>query len=210
MFKKISAFAAAAAIAAMMAVPAFATTYEDCVQAAKEAGVPDYNVQQLSNFLEPNADQFTSDEYDDMIATLNKVRDEYVFPAAQKLFGLTDISQLADLTEEQKEKIRNYWSAEERQAIYDTLVKLGEKYGVTISLTYNDEYGLADGAAATIKRDSSTNKDGGGVTTPLDPPVAATGAATEDTTSNAAPLAAAVTLAVAGLGVVVISKKNKA
>ena len=64
MFKKISAFVAAAALAATMTVTAFATNNEDAVKAAKEAGVQANNVQELDNFLQVHKDCFTSEQYD--------------------------------------------------------------------------------------------------------------------------------------------------
>ena len=85
MLKTISAIAAATVAASALAVSASATTYKDAVQAAKDAGVQATNVQELSNFLEPNADYFSSDDYDYMISVLNNVRDTYVAPKAQEL-----------------------------------------------------------------------------------------------------------------------------
>ena len=197
MIKKISAIAAAAVIAATMSISAFATNNEDAVQAAKDAGVPATNVQELSNFLEPNKDKFTSAQYDDMIATLNKVRDDYVAPKAQSMFNKTP----AQLTEDEKTQIRNSWTKEEKQAIANTLTALGEKYGVTVD--------IAGGTVgATVKSDSKDSSKGTGTQTKTDSPVAATG--NETTSSNAAAAAAAVTLAMAGIGVVVVAKKNRA
>ena len=80
MIKKISAIAAAAVMAATMSIAAYATTYEDAVKAAKEAGVQSNNVQELDNFLQVHKDCFTSAQYDEMIADLNNIRDTYVAP----------------------------------------------------------------------------------------------------------------------------------
>jgi hypothetical protein len=202
--KTFSAAAVATALAVSMAVSASATTYKDAVQAAKDAGVQDINVKQLSNFLEPNADKFTSAQYDDMISVLNKVSDEYVAPKAEELFGKTP----AELTEDEKIEIGKSWSEADRQAITSALVDLGSKYGVTV-----DVDALADGEYAVAASIKSTDSDGnskGGTQTVVTKAVAATGAETETGVSTGAVAGAGLALVLAATGVVVVSKKNRA
>ena len=153
MLKTISAIAAATVAASALAVSASATTYKDAVQAAKDAGVQATNVQELSNFLEPNADYFSSDDYDYMISVLNNVRDTYVAPKAQELFGKTP----AELTEDEKVEVGKSWSAEDRAAIKSTLVDLGAKYDVEVNI---DKLGQEDYTVeAKIKPKDSSSTD---------------------------------------------------
>jgi hypothetical protein len=215
MIKKISAFAAASILAATMSISAFATTYEDAVQAAKDAGVQANNVQELDNFLQAHKDCFTSSQYDDMIADLNNIRDTYVAPYC--LGGAKQVIAKApgELTEQDKITIGREWTEDEKKAIRDDLVALGKKHDVVVTITKVDEAHFAVAAEHKHGNDSSNSgsnnnnsKAGGGVTTKSDNPVADTGAAAEET-SNTAAAVAAVTLAMAGFGVFMIAKKNK-
>ena len=237
MFKKISAIAAAAVIAASMSVSAYATTYQDAVDAAKAAGVQTLNVQQLDNFLQPNSDCFTSEEYDDMISVLNGVRDKYVAPyckgGSKQIFDKTP----GELTEEDKIVLGRNWTEAEKQDIQKTLIDLGAKYDVQITITQDDKAHYTVAAEIDLakrphrgndsgnqKGEGDSNKDknssskgsgttsskaSGGTQTKTDNPVASTGAE-EQSSNGAAAAVAAVTLALAGFGVAVVAKKNKA
>ena len=208
MLKRFSAIAAAAVIAATMSISAFATGYEDAVQAAKDAGVQSNNVQELDNFLQVHKDCFTSDQYDDMINTLNGIRDKYVAPYCKggdkQLFDKAP----GELTEEEKIQIGKQWTDDERKDVQDTLIALGKKYDVTVTIKQGDDKAHYIVSAEHKHKDSSSSKVAGGTTTKTDNPVAATGAETES--SNAAAAIAAAVLAMAGFGVAVIAKKNKA
>lgn len=203
--KTISTAAVTAAVASIMAVSASATTYQDAVQAAKDAGVQANNVQELQNFLEPNADYFTSDDYDYMISVLNDVRDTYVTPKAESMFGKTP----AELTEDEKWELGKTWTQEERNAITGALVDLGNKYGVEIDIDKisKGEYTVE----ASIKTtDSNGNSSAGGTQTVVTNPVAGTGAEVEDGVNTGAVAFAGLALVLAATGVVVVAKKNKA
>lgn len=204
-FKTVSSLAVAAAVASVMAISASATTYKDAVQAAKDAGVQAQNVQELQNFLEPNADYFTSDDYDYMISVLNDVRDTYVAPLAMELFGKTP----AELTEDEKWQLGQHWSQEDRNAITGALVDLGNKYGVEVDVDKitKGEYTVE----ASVKRtDSNGNSSAGGTQTVVTKPVAATGAEAEEGVNTGAVACAGLGLVLAATGVVVVAKKNKA
>jgi hypothetical protein len=217
MIKKISAFAAATVIAASMSISAFATTYEDAVSAAKAAGVQSNNVQELDNFLQVHKDCFTSDEYDDMIADLNNIRDTYVAPYCQGGAKEKFAKAPADLTESEKILIGKEWTEDEKKAIQDDLINLGKKHNVVVTITKVDdthfavsaEHKHADSSSSNGSGSSNSGNAAGGTTTKSDSPVAATGAE-ETQTSNAAAAVAAVTLAMAGFGVFMIAKKNRA
>ncbi|EGC01498.1 MULTISPECIES: hypothetical protein [Ruminococcus] len=221
MIKKISAIAAAAVMAATMSIAAYATTYEDAVQAAKDAGVQSNNVQELDNFLQVHKDCFTSAQYDEMIADLNNIRDTYVAPYCKGGAKMVVDKAPADLTEADKILVGRNWTEDEKKAITDDLVNLGKRYGVTITVTNIDKahYAVAaehphgndsNNSNSSKKDGSNSSKSGGsGVTTQTDKPVADTGAG-ETETSNTAAAVAAVALAAAGLGVVVMAKKNRA
>ncbi|MCR5021515.1 hypothetical protein [Ruminococcus sp.] len=215
MIKKISAFAAAAIMAATMSVSAFAATYEQTVQAAKEAGVQSNNVQELDNFLQVHKDCFTSAQYDDMIADLNNIRDTYVAPYCKGGAKQVVNKAPADLTEADKILIGKEWTEADKKAIQDDLIALGKKHDVIVTITKVDDAHFSVAAEHKHGNDSSSNGNGSknnnggsGTTIKSDNPVAATGAETE--TSNAAAAVAAVSLAVAGFGVFMIAKKNKA
>jgi hypothetical protein len=214
MFKKISAFVAAAALAATMTVTAFATNNEDAVKAAKEAGVQANNVQELDNFLQVHKDCFTSEQYDDMISTLNGIRDKYVAPYCKGGEKQVVDKTPAELTEEDKLVVGKNWTDDDRNAIIDSLVNLGKKYDVVVTVTPVDKahYTVAAEHKHTDSSSSNTDSKGGtnpagGTTIKSDTPVANTGAAAGE--SHTAAAVAAVSLAVAGVGAAVIIKKNK-
>lgn len=209
--KVLSASAIAAAIAASITVPASAaTTYEDAVEAAKECGVQAHNVQQLENFLEAHADRFTSDEYDDMIADLENIRDTYVIPAAEEL-GY-DTTDLASLSEEDKVKIGAKWSEEDKRAIQDDLIDLGAKYDVTVTITMaskdhydvtavmNDENSSNSSNASSSSATDSTKKDSA---------VSPTGGQLESGSNATAIAFGGIATLLAATGIIVVAKKNK-
>lgn len=213
MLKKISAFVAAAALAATMTVTAFATNNEDAVKAAKEAGVQANNVQELDNFLQVHKDCFTSEQYDDMISTLNGIRDKYVAPYCKGGEKQVVDKTPAELTEEDKLVVGKNWTDEDRKGIIDSLKNLGKKYDVVVTVTPVDKahYTVAAEHKHTDSSSTTDSKGGtnpaGGTTIKSDTPVANTGAAAGE--SHTAAAVAAVSLAVAGVGAAVIIKKNK-
>jgi hypothetical protein len=187
-----------------MALSVSATTYKDAVQAAKDAGVQDINVQELQNFLEANSDRFTSDDYDYMISVVNEVRDTYVAPLAMELFGKTP----AELTEEEKTQLGQNWSQADRNAIIGALVDLGDKYDVEVDVDAisKGEYTVA----ATVQDDDSSSKTGKGTQVVVTPAVAATGDVADVSGVNTGAVAGAgLALVLAATGVVVVAKKNK-
>lgn len=196
-FKKITAAAASVVIAASMAVSASAATWEDAVQAAKDGGVQDHNVQQLSTFLEANSSYFTAAQYDTMIAKLKEISDKFVKPAANNM-GVTDLSTL---TEAQKYEIgKTVWSDANRQEIIDALVNLGKEFNVTVIVTKAADSANYAGYDVSAKINGAEN--------PVNPPVEQTG--TESAPANTAAVAgAAAAILLAGAGIVVVAKKNK-
>lgn len=215
MLKTISAIAAATVAASALAVSASATTYKDAVQAAKDAGVQATNVQELSNFLEPNADYFSSDDYDYMISVLNNVRDTYVAPKAQELFGKTP----AELTEDEKVEVGKSWSAEDRAAIKSTLVDLGAKYDVEVDVEKLGQENFTVEAKIKPKDSSSSDSNssssgsnssnGGGTQTVITDPVAPTGGEVEGCVSAGVVAGAGLAVVLAATGIIVVARKNK-
>lgn len=215
MLKTISAIAAATVAASALAVSASATTYKDAVQAAKDAGVQATNVQELSNFLEPNADYFSSDDYDYMISVLNNVRDTYVAPKAQELFGKTP----AELTEDEKVEVGKSWSAEDRAAIKSTLVDLGAKYDVEVNINKLGQEDFTVEAKIKPKDSSSTDSNssgsgssssnGGGTQTVITDPVAPTGGEVEGGVNAGVVAGAGLAVVLAATGIIVVARKNK-
>lgn len=197
LFKKITAAAASVVIAGSMAISASAATWQEAVQAAKDAGCQDHNVQQLSTFLEANSTYFTAAQYDKMIAKLKEISDKFVKPAANDM-GVTDLSTL---TEAQKVEIgKKVWSDENRQEIIDALVNLGKEFNVTVTVTKaasNANYAGYD-VSATIN----------GAENPVNPPIEQTGTESEPV-NTAAVVGASAAILLAGAGIVVVAKKNK-
>ncbi len=208
--KIISAAAVSVVMAASMVMSASAATTAEVAAAAKANGVQDHNVQQLSNFLEANEKAFTDAQRDDMIATLNetgKIVDGYVAEGKDK----------ATLTEEERTALFKSMKEEDRQAIIKALTDLGDKVNVEVTTAKRGD-GNGYDVSAKLKvpgDDSKTSSDGansskGGksTTTPInnDGKAPATGNSVD---GSAAALIAGISIALAGAGIVVVSKKNK-
>ena len=202
----LSASLITAALATGMSISASATTYEDAVEAAEEAGVQAINVQELENFLEPNADYFTSDEYDDMIDVMNDIRDTYVTPLAEELFDKTP----GELTEDEKITLGKNWSDDDRQDIIDTLVNLGAKYDVEVTVTFVSKSQYTVSAAISSDDDDSSSSGSGTTIVVTSDNVADTGAEAESDVNAGVLAGAGAVLVLALTGVVIAAKKNKA
>lgn len=191
LLKILSAGVVAAAVAATMVFSASAATKEDVLKAAKDAGLSSETTQyqHLENFLETN--EFTSEEYDQMIAVANDASEKYIKAKAAELFP---DKALSELTADDLSQIVAAMTAEEKQAIRDALAGLADDLGVKIEIGVDD--------ATASKGDNTT---GGDVITP---PVADTGAV-ETTNTAAVAFVGFAALALASAGVVVISKKSK-
>ncbi|MCD7741380.1 MAG: hypothetical protein LUI06_04165 [Ruminococcus sp.] len=210
--RTLSATAVSAILAGTVAISACATSYEDVVTAAEEAGVPANNVQELSNFLEANADSFTSDDFDHMIEVVTEVSETYVVELAQELFGKTP----GELTEDEKTQLGKYFTTEDREAIIQALLDLGDEYGVEIDVDAisQGEYSVA----ASIESDSddddsssasSSSSSGTTAQIVVEDAVAATGASAETEVPAETVAIAGIALMLAVTGVVVVARKNK-
>lgn len=200
-FKALSVSAVAAALSCTMAFSASAATAEDAINAVKAAGVPAINVQELENFFKTAT--FTSEEYQLMIDTVNRVKTTYVDSLAQELFGKT----AGELTEEEKSELGKHWSASDKQAIINELVTLGDKVNVEVDV---EKISKGEYQVEASKPTNGDSSNGGGTTIGGNTnPVADTGAEAEDSSAMAFAFAGAVVLIGAG-SVVVFSKKNKA
>ena len=149
-----------------------------------------------------------------MISTLNGIRDKYVAPYCKGGEKQVVDKTPAELTEEDKLVVGKNWTDDDRNAIIDSLVNLGKKYDVVVTVTPVDkahytvaaEHKHTDSSSSTTDSKGGTNP-AGGTTIKSDTPVANTGAAAGE--SHTAAAVAAVSLAVAGVGAAVIIKKNK-
>lgn len=224
--KTLCASLTAAALAGAMATTAFAssTTWEDVVSAAENCGVQARNVQELSNFLEhADADNyFTSDDYDYMISVMQDVCDTYVVDLAYELFGKTP----AELTEDEKVQLGKNWSIDDRTAIINALLELGEKYNVEIDVdaltgSYDStaNYTVAASYTLTTSGDDSSSSDSSsasstsstttGTIVKTTDAVAATGTSEEASSDGGVVGIAAGLLALTTAGVIIVAKKNK-
>ncbi len=200
LLKVMSAGVVAAALAATMVFSAAATDVNDVLAAAKNAGLSEDTTQyvELKNFLNSNADSFTSEDFDAMIAAANDASATYVKPIADELFPG---KALSELTSDELSQIVAKMTPEQKQGIRDSLVKVGKEVGVTVSVDKSD-------ATATVGGDKDNN--GGSNVGPadkVDDPVANTGAVGTDSTLAA--VMGIITLAAASTGIAVVSKKNR-
>lgn len=195
--KILAASIVSTALAASMVISASATTYMDVANAATAAGVPSQNVQQLKNFFEPNASKFTSAAYDEFISEINRIRDTYVAPKASSMFGKSP----AELTEDEKVAIGRAWTEDERKAITDAVVALGNKYGVTVSISELTSGGY--NVSATLNGSGGTQVGGGNG-------VANTGLDMSEEPADSAVAFAGLALVLAATGVVIVTRKNRA
>ncbi len=212
--RTLSATAVSAILAGTVAISACATSYEDVVTAAEEAGVPANNVQELSNFLEANADSFTSDDFAHMIEVVTEVSETYVVELAEELFGKTP----GELTEDEKTQLGKYFTTEDREAIIQALLDLGDEYGVEVDVEAisKGEYSVAAAIESDSDDDSSSSSSSStssssGSTTQIvvEDAVAATGASAETEVPAETVAVAGIALMLAVTGVVVVARKNK-
>lgn len=201
LMNKISAVAIAAAAATAMTITAYAGTSGDAVQAAKEAGVQSINAKQLENFLEVHQDCFTAEQYDEMVADINSIRDKYISPKAKELFG-KNASQLSD---DEKVEIAKSWDQQQKQALIGDLVSYGRKYQVSVTAEQMDEAHF--NISAEHKHKVGADKMAGGTTIKADAPVAPTGESSKN--SPAAVAMACAALAISGTCVILATRKNK-
>lgn len=201
LIKNISAAVLAAAAAITMTFTAYAGTNSDAVQAAKEAGVQSINVKQLENFLEVHKDCFTAQQYDDMVADINSIRDKYVAPKAKELFGKAP----SQLTDDEKVQVAKSWSADQKQGLMGDLVSYGRKYQVSVTAEQIDDSRF--NISAEHKHKVGADKMAGGTTIKADDPVAATG--TENNNSFGSVAMACMALAISGMCIVTAARKNR-
>lgn len=206
MIKKISAIAAAAAIAATMSVSAFAATKDEAVKAAQDAGVPGYYVTQLDNYLTKNEKNFSSAQYDDMVKSVKSTADKYVAPIANRKFNGKTPAQLSELERKEIAKDPEF----DAKACADALIDLGNRVGVKVTAEKNADgrwtIEATDPSASNNVENTKNTTTGTGTSTKTDAAVAGTGAETES--NNAAAVAAAIALALSAVGISVVAKKN--
>ncbi|MBR6046131.1 MAG: LPXTG cell wall anchor domain-containing protein [Ruminococcus sp.] len=189
--KKITTAVASLAIAASMSVSAFAAaaTWESVVQCAKDCGVQDHNVQQLSNFLEKNSDKFTTEQYVGMCKAIEKTFNDVVFKY------LDADTAASSLDNDARTALFKNMTEEDRQAILKALVDTGAEYGVKIT---TEKRATNDGYDVIVEFD--------GEKTPIDDNKPSP---TGETANSAAAFVAACAIMLAGTGIVVVAKKNK-
>lgn len=90
------------------------TTLYDVVNAAEGLGVNSVNKHSLSNFLETNEDEFTSADYDEMIAACQEIHARYIADYAYTYFQ----RRASELTEEERHQLWNILPDEAKTEIY--------------------------------------------------------------------------------------------
>jgi LPXTG-motif cell wall-anchored protein len=182
-------------------VPATATLF-DVVQCAIDCGVNDLNVQSLSNFLMLNEDEFTSDDYVAFIAAALACKEAIMDDHCAALFpGKT----LGQLSQEDRRTLYNDLNRDEKDAIASAIINVANAHRVLVSFdTDADGYPLLYASMRQrIAAPENTQVAAGSA-------VAATGGELPETGSAGAAAFAGIALAVAGLGAVLVARKNRA
>lgn len=205
LLKYITAAAAALSAAGAMSICAFAGTGADVVQSAKEAGVPSNNVKELENFLEVHSECFTAEQYDEMAADINSIKDKYIAPKSQELFG----KEASELSNEEKVQITKNLSSEQKSGLVNDIVTIGRKYRVSVTAEQIDDSHFK--ISAEHKHKLGSGKMAGGTSIKTDDPVAPTGGGEEQNDHTAAVTAAcALAAAVSGCFALHAARKKKA
>lgn len=180
----------------------------DVVNAATAAGVNSLNIQSLSNFLILNEENFGSDDYCAFIAVCNAVREEIIDEHVEDLFGPG--TKAANLSEEDRYKLYNDLSRDEKDAISAALINVANAHKVLISFDTDTEgypviyASMRHRIAATPTSSAANTQVAAGSA------VAATGGELPETGSAGAAAFASIALGLAAVGVVIVAKKNKA
>lgn len=193
--KLVSTAVVSAAMAATMAITASAAASADSVvDCAKVAGFQSHNVEQLSNFLEANGSKFESAQFETMCKDIERVANNVIYKYASQ-------EDIAAMDDDAKEALFKKMTEEDRQAIIKACVDAGTDVGVKVTVTKrNDNHGYD--VSATIESD-----DGKKQTTPADNTNPKTGDV--NSVNAAAAVMAAISIALAGTGIVVVAKKNR-
>lgn len=200
--KRISAAVVSAMIAATMAFSVSAeTTVDDVIMAAKDNGVQAHNVKQLENFIFANAEKFDDAQRAEMVKAIEE--------AGAIVKAHTD-KDLATLTEEERNTILHDLPDDEKKAILDKMVAMGEKVNVEVTYERSDTNFGYDVYATMKKSDSGSgsgkDNDSNGGTTKIDN-LPNTGDV--NSVNSVAVVMAAMAIVLAGTGIVVVAKKNK-
>ena len=201
--KIVSAAVVSVAMAATMAFSAAAaTTDKDVVAAANNNAVPANNVQQLENFFASHAGRYSEEDFNKMIEAINSVGDTLKSHISE--------GALADLSEDQKVELFKGLSEEERQGILTKAKETAKQFGVTLTFEKADKgynvLWVIDAEPATSGTDSKTDTSKAAEAGKVDKTVSNTGSEANNT---AAAFMAAMAIALAGTGIVVVAKKNK-
>lgn len=202
--KRLTAMAAAVVMSVSMAIAASAASTQDVLSSATNSGVPDKYVAELNNYLLQNPG-FNDDDRDYMVSQLSS--------AGSVLGGKT----LGKASSDEKEQVK------------DILLATASTFGVEVTFSGTGDGVVITASKATTHRDGtpiednttqggsgeSGTKGNGADSGKTNPAVggstqdgaAATGAQTED--SGLAEGLAVASLALAGVGTVVLAKANK-
>lgn len=189
------------------AIPANATIF-DVVNAAYDAGINSLNIQSLSNFLVLNEENFTSDDYAAMIATIYAIKEEIIDEHVHDIFGAN--ATPGGLSEDDRLTVYRSLNRDERDAISAAIINTANAHRILVSYdTDADGYPLIYAsmrhriADTPVSSATNTNVSSGS-------PVAATGGELPEANSTGAAAFASIALGLAGIGAVIVARKNRA
>ncbi len=193
-------------------VPANATVF-DVVNAAYNAGINSLNIQNLSNFLILNEENFTSDDYAAFIATIYAIKEEIIDEHVHEIFG--PAATAGGLEESDRGRLYTALNRDEKDAISAAIINVTNAHRVLVSFDLDaDGYPLmyasmrhriADTpvSSSTTTTTNNTQIQSGSV-------VAATGGELPETGSTGAAAFASIALGLACVGAVIVARKNRA
>lgn len=192
LIRRTMASVAATALCVTMAFSASAASASDVVAAAKSYCVPTKNITELNNYLTSTSNNYTSADYDYMIAQMKAAYEANVKPTLDAKFPGVD---LATLTEAQLEQLYKAVPKANKEAIINQLKTVSAKYDVTVDVS-----ALSNGKYSVAAKDKAGNVIAGTTT--------GSGALNTGDGSIALEVGASVVLALAAIATVAISKKN--
>jgi hypothetical protein len=186
-------------------IPANATIF-DVVNAAYDAGFNNLNIQSLSNFLVLNEENFTSDDYAAIIATIYAIKEEILDEHVHDIWGAN--ATTGGLTEDDRLTLYRSLNRDERDAMSAAIINTANAHRILVSFdTDADGYPLI---YASMRHRIADTPVSSGTAVSSGSPVAATGGELPEANSTGAAAFASIALALAGVGAVIVARKNRA
>lgn len=194
--QKITAAIASVVIGFTMTCTAFAasTTSSDVLKAAVADGVPAKYVTELKNYLDANASDFKSADFDYMISSMSNTYTKYLLPQVEKMYG--EGTKIADITDAQLVAAFKALSQSSKDAIVSAAQATAKHFGIELTAEKldNGQYSL------TVNKKGNAVVGGNTDNKPL---------STGSTSVSSVEALAAIIMCLTGAGIFVIAKNNK-